>query len=141
VIVVDTSVIYALLDRRDALHAHALAWYQKVDEDLATTPMVLAEADHLATARAGPVAARAFRRDVRVGAYVLEWWPDAPAQCAEIAERYEGLGIGLTDASLVALADRLETVRIATFDERHFRAVRPLSGGQAFVLLPSDARS
>lgn len=138
-IVVDTSVIYALLDRRDRRHPEAVAWYDRVDEELATTPLVLAEADHLASTRAGREAARAFRRDVRAGAYVLEWWPDAAALCAEIAERYADLGIGMTDASLVALADRLETDRVASFDERRLRAIRPLHGRGRFLLLPTDA--
>lgn len=138
-IIVDTSVIYALLDRRDQRHPEAVAWYRTVDEELATTPLVLAEADHLASTRAGPEAARAFRRDVRAGAYVLEWWSDAAAVCAEIAERYADLGIGMTDASLVALADRLGTDRVATFDERHFRALLPLRGAGRFLLLPADA--
>jgi len=110
-----------------------------VDEELATTPLALAEADHLAATRGGPAAARAFRKDVAGGAYLIEWWDGAPAESVEIALRYEDLDLGLTDASLVALAARLETTRIATFDERHFRAVRPARGGH-FVLLPVDAR-
>ncbi len=138
-IVLDTSAIYALLDRRDRHHREAVAWYRTVEEELATTPLVLAEADHLASTRAGPEAARAFRRDVRAGAYVVEWWPEAPGVCVEIAERYADLGIGLADASLVALADRLGTDRVATFDERHFRALRPLRGADRFRLLPADA--
>ncbi|MGZ6689820.1 MAG: hypothetical protein ACXVHQ_20265 [Solirubrobacteraceae bacterium] len=40
---------------------------------------------------------------------------------------------------LVALVERLGKVEIATLDERHFRAVRPLAGGKAFRLLPGDA--
>jgi predicted nucleic acid-binding protein len=55
-----------------------------------------------------------------------------------IAERYADTGLGLADASLVALAERLDTVEIATLDERHFRSVRPLAGGGAFRLLPMD---
>ena len=55
----------------------------------------------------------------------------------EVAERYGDLGLGLTDATLVALAARLGTDRIATFDERHFRTVRTLGGG-SFILLPMD---
>ena len=51
-IVIDTSVIYALLDRRDRLHRRAAAWYDEVDDEIATTPMILAEADLLAVARA-----------------------------------------------------------------------------------------
>lgn len=41
----------------------------------------------------------------------------------------------LDDADAVVLAARLRTRRILTFDERHFRAVRPLQGG-LFELLP-----
>jgi len=48
-------------------------------------------------------------------------------------------GLGLADASLIALAQRLDTVDIATFDERHFRAVGSLVAGEAFRLLPMDA--
>jgi predicted nucleic acid-binding protein len=48
------------------------------------------------------------------------------------------LGIGLTDASLVVLADRYRTNRILTLNERPFRALEPLGGG-SFELLPADA--
>jgi predicted nucleic acid-binding protein len=55
-----------------------------------------------------------------------------------IAERYADNALGLADASLVALAERLNTVDVATLDERHFRVVRPLAAGEAFRLLPMD---
>jgi predicted nucleic acid-binding protein len=45
--------------------------------------------------------------------------------------------LGLTDASLVALAGRLRTNRIVTFDD-HFRSLTT-PGGEAFVVLPADA--
>ena len=138
-IVVDTSLIYAILDGRDAQHERALSWYENVDEELVTTPLVLAEADHLAVRRAGGRAARAFRADVVAGVYGVEWWPAAAAEAAEIADRYADLGVSLTDASLVALANRVESTAIATFDERHFRALRPLGVAEAFTLLPMDA--
>jgi hypothetical protein len=138
VIVLDTSVIYALLDAGDDRHRSAQAWYEMVDVELVTTPLVLAEADHLAGARAGTRAVAAFRADVRAGAYRVEWWSGAAQECAAVADRYADLDIGLTDASLVVLSARMETLDIATFDERHFRAIRPLSGGPAFRLLPSD---
>jgi uncharacterized protein len=47
--------------------------------------------------------------------------------------------IGLTDASLVALAAHLGTTRIVTLDHRHFRRLQPLTGEPGFVLLPADA--
>jgi predicted nucleic acid-binding protein len=49
--------------------------------------------------------------------------------------RYTELKIGLTDASLVVLAERYGTNRIGTYDRRYFRAVKPISGGW-FDLLP-----
>ena len=139
-IVLDTSFLYALLDRRDARHREAARWYRHADEDLATTPLVLAEVDYMAGAHAGTAARAAFRRDLAAGAYAIEWWPTASSDAAAVADRYGDLGISLADASLVVLAERLGTTRIATFDERHFRAVVPLSGGRAFTLVPLDER-
>jgi predicted nucleic acid-binding protein len=139
VIVLDTSFLYALLDARDGRHRAAASWYGGVEDELVTTPLVLAELDHLAAARAGGEARAAFRQDVAAGAYAAEWWPSAAADAVEIAERYRDLGVSLTDASLVALAARVDTVAVATFDERHFRALRPLQGRPTFTLLPTDA--
>ena len=138
-IVLDTGLIYALLDRNDSRHPESVSWYEGVEEDLATTPLVIAEADHLTATRAGSGALRAFRRDVAEGAYSVDWWEGAAAEVVDIAEQYEDLGLGLADASLVALAARLETTRIATYDQRHFRAVRPVRGGDRFTLLPLEA--
>lgn len=138
-IVIDTSVIYALLDAADRRHREALAWYRRLDDDLVTTPLVLAEVDHLAATRLGQRALRALRADIRAGAYAVEWWAGAAAEVAGVAERHADFGIGLTDASLLALAARIPTTAIATFDERHFRALRPLRGGSALRLLPADA--
>lgn len=73
------------------------------------------------------------------GAYADEWWAEAADLSAEIADRYHDAELGMTDASLVALAERIGTTRVATFDERHFSAVRPLSGGDAFIVLQVDA--
>ena len=138
-IVVDTSLIYALLDRRDNGHDTAVSWYDATTEMFVTTPLVLAETDHLTLARGTVRAAAAFRRDIVAGVWATEWWPGAAADSAAIADRYSDLGVSLTDASLVALADRVGTSSIATFDERHFRAIRPLSHAAAFELLPADA--
>jgi predicted nucleic acid-binding protein len=137
-IVVDTSFFYALLDRRDGRHAQAVAWYEGVDDDLATSPLVLAETDYLAS-RFGPEMRDGFRRDLGLGAFSVLWWAGAIRTMLAVAERYADLGLSLADASLVALAGRLETTSIATFDERHFRALRPLAGVPAFRLLPADA--
>jgi uncharacterized protein len=139
VIVVDTSIVVAYMNAVDNHHAVVARWLDGADDDLATTPLIVAEVDHLVDARGGRAARRALHRDLAAGAYLVEWWPGAIASVVKISERYADTGLGLADASLVALAERLGTIDIATLDERHFRAVRPLAGGKAFRLLPADA--
>lgn len=135
-IVIDTSVIYALLDANDSLHQRAKRWYGDCAEELVTTPLIVAEVDHLA-GRVGAAAAAAFRQDLRIGALGVEWSDEVLRASLDIADRYGDLGIGLADASLVALAAASRTTSIATFDERHFRAIRP-TYGDALRLLPAD---
>jgi predicted nucleic acid-binding protein len=139
VIVVDTSAIVAYMNSADDHHEPVSAWIEGTDDDLATTPLIVAEVDHLIAARGGRAALTALRADLAAGAYLVEWWPSAITSAVNIAERYADTGLGLADASLVALAQRLDTVDIATLDVRHFRAVRPLAVAKAFRLLPMDA--
>ena len=132
-VVLDTGVIVALYDVSDQHHAQARAWYDAFDDDLVTTPLALAEMDHLAS-RAG--ARDALWSDLERGAFGVRWWADAMLETIAIAREHPA--IGLTDASLVALAGRLRTNRIATLDHRHFRALI-VPDGQPFTVLPADA--
>ena len=99
----------------------------------------MAELDHLTFRQGGATAARALRKDLDSGAYQVDWWPTAIHEAIAVAKRHESMELGLADASLVVLAAHLQTIDIATLDERHFRALKPLSGGKAFRLLPADA--
>ncbi len=139
-IVLDTSFLLALLDEGDAEHLTARSWHARETSPFTTTPLVLAELDYLLHARATPAAWAAFHDEIRAGSLGVEWWPGLERQAADVADRYAEIGLGLVDASLVALAGALETNRIASFDERHFRAVEPLHGDEPFVLLPVDAK-
>ncbi|MGH2872408.1 MAG: PIN domain-containing protein [Solirubrobacteraceae bacterium] len=137
-IIVDTSIIVAYMNSTDDHHTQVSEWLDGEQDDFVTTPLVIAEVDHLVAARGGPGAASALRADLLAGAYLVEWWAGAIVTSVRVAEQHADGGLGLTDASLVALADHVGTSDIATLDERHFRAVRPLTGGDAFRLLPRD---
>ncbi len=136
-IVLDTSVVLSFMNRRDDDHERVAAWIETVNEELLTTPLIVAEIDHLVSRIGGAEAAHAFYEDLASGAYQVEWWPEAIFETVAAAEEHWGLG--LADASLMALAARLGTTRLATLDERHFRAARPPTGEAAFTLLPADA--
>ena len=136
-IVLDTSVVVAFMNRHDDDHERVGAWMETVEEELATTPLIVAEIDYLVFRGGGADAARAFHEDLTDGAYEVEWWPEAVLETVEAVRKCPA--IGLADASLLALAARLHTTRIATLDERHFRAVVPITGEAAFTLLPADS--
>jgi predicted nucleic acid-binding protein len=52
-------------------------------------------------------------------------------------QQYTDLDIGLSDLTIIATAHRLRTSRLLTFDQRHFRTVKPIGGG-SFTILPAD---
>jgi hypothetical protein len=69
-------------------------------------------------------------------------WSEAPradewAVIADLVERYADFPLGAVDASVVVLADRLETDLIVTLDRRHFGAVQS-PAGRRFRLLPQE---
>ncbi len=132
-IVLDTSVVVALMDRDDEHHAAVAAWLADLDDDLVTTPLAVAEMDDFAGLQ---VAREPLWADLDRRAYTVRWWADALAETIVVARSRPGLG--LTDASLVALAHRLGTDRIATTDHAHFRALMS-AAGTPFILLPADA--
>ena len=122
--VVDTGPLYAVADRSDADHARSLAVLRRPDLDLVIAGLAVAEVCYLLGERLGPRAEAAFLRglatfDVRAP------HPDDWERMSELVETYANFPLGGVDASVVALAERLDTDLVVTLDERHFRAVRP----------------
>ena len=133
-VVLDTNFIVALIAEGSPRHAAAMDWYVASDEDLITTPLALNEMDYLVTKYGGEPGARLLWDDFDNGAFGLRWWAEGLHETIRIARQHPHLG--LTDASLVALAGILRTDRIATFDQ-HFRSVLT-PDGEPFVMLPDD---
>lgn len=95
--------------------------------------LVLAEVDYFL--RDEREAMQIFVRDLSRGAFTYA--PPGIEQISRamtIDQEYEDLGLGLVDASVVALAETLGLRRIATRDVRHFTAVR-LRDGSPFDLV------
>ena len=131
-IVVDASAVVALLVEVDEHHGPAARLVEQADDDLICTPMVLAEMDFVIGRRGGRPAQQELRRNFARGALQVRWWADALEETLAIAEDRPELG--LADASLVALADRLRTDRIFTFD-LHFQDLTT-PRGRTLVRLP-----
>ncbi len=129
-VVLDSSAIVAAYDRSHPSHDAVAELLQTIDDELVTTPLVAAQMDR---ALDGTPGRDALWRDLGAGAITVRWWADAMEETLRLARRHPELG--LADASLLALARRLRTDRIVTFDE-HFRTIS-LPRGRRIVMLPS----
>lgn len=122
-----------------ALHGRAVAALVAATPPRVLSPFVLAELDYLIATRAAHRAQMALIDEVARGAYQLEpFAAEDVGHAKRIMERYADLHIGLSDASVVVLANRHRTLELLCSDERHFRALRGTSG-KPFRLLPFDA--
>lgn len=132
-VVLDTSAVLALYDAGEPDHDAVATLVTTLDEDLVATPLAVAEMDALVLRRGGEDARAALWRDLGSGAFAVRWWADAMGETLDIARAHPTLG--LVDASLVALAARVRTQRIATLDET-FRTITTPDGAP-FVTLPA----
>lgn len=136
-ILLDTSGVLAALDGDQEHHERALAVFLQPQARV-LSPFVLAELDYMITTRVGRASALDLLDDVALGAYELATFTiDDVAQATQVLARYASVPLGLTDASILVLAERLQCFDVLTLDVRHFRAVRSLSG-TPFRLLPFD---
>lgn len=136
-IVVDTGVLFAAADRRDADHEACLALLDaRPSAELVLPAVVAAEASWLIGDRLGAETEAAFVASVAAGDFTVEDLTAADwRRAAELVERYADLGLGLIDAAVVTVAERLGITDLATLNERDFRVVRARHT-QAFTLLP-----
>jgi predicted nucleic acid-binding protein len=135
-IIADTSGLLALFNATEPDHREVARVVADEHDQLVVSPFALAELDYLVGTRIGVAAELAVLRELAGGAYHLATIDlDQLVTAADVVERYRDQRIGLTDASLVVLAERFRTHRLLTLDRRHFGVLRPLSGGR-FELLP-----
>ena len=141
IIVADTGALYALMDASDAWHDDIVAWWSNDPHglrDIRVPVTVLPELSYLLATRISPDAEITFAAAVVAGEFILEPLDDDDVvRSAEIMRQYRDLPLGFVDASLVAIAERLDAREILTTDRRHFRVVRP-QHVRSLALVPSQ---
>lgn len=137
-LVIDAAPLVAVADQRDPMGRHVETLLRVEPGELVIPAPVTAEVDYLLGRRLGRPARLAFLDDLAAGRFTIaNLEPGDYGVVAGLERRYDDLDVGLADLAVVVIAKRHGTRRLLTFDERHFRALRPLDGGQ-FTLLPSD---
>lgn len=138
-IICDTSALIAVYGADQPAQGQVERVLRSDPGPLVLSPFVLAELDYMVNRAARVSGELTMLTDVASGVYSLAEFSRADvAQATAVIERYAGNNIGLAGASIVVLAARYSTTRVLTFDERHFRAIRPLHA-DAFTILPADA--
>jgi len=134
-VIVDTSALLAWFNESDEAHGPVARVVEESEDELVVSPFVIAELDYLVSTRIGVDAELAVLRELCGGAWTIPSFPVADLSVAgRVIERYADQNIGVTDASLVVLAERFRTRTIVTLDRRHFTVLRPLDGGRFRVL-------
>jgi predicted nucleic acid-binding protein len=124
-LILDTGPIVAALNAEDPDHAPCAALLADADDLLIPSP-ILVEVDYWLIKLGGAQVWADFVADIVRGAYRLAHPAGADlARAAELESAYEDLDLGLVDASIIALCERLDQTRLATLDRRHFSVVRP----------------
>jgi uncharacterized protein len=136
VLIVDAGPLYAAAATRDQNHDRCVDLLRSASRPLVVPALVVTEVAYLLGGRIGPDAESAFGRSIAAGELGVEpvIGPDWE-RITSLMERYIDLPLGMVDASVVALAERLGASEIATLDHRHFATVRPRHV-DAFTLVP-----
>lgn len=134
--VVDSGVLYALVDAGDSLHDECVAAVAEERETVIVPMPILPEVCTLIGSRLGASAERDFIRYLMDSEWRLEalMAADVPRVLTLMSHGGEA-GIGFTDAAVAAIAERMNATRVYTLDRRHFDLIRP-SHVERFELLP-----
>ena len=139
-LIIDTSGYLVSTIARHPLHEAVRDLLDRADQPPIVSPLVMAEIDYMVLDKAGVDAEINVIDDLTSGAYDM---PDLDLDdlrgARHLVARHRDLKIGLTDAVNAVLAERFDTNEMLTTDQRHFRAIAPLTPRfTAFRLLPFD---
>jgi predicted nucleic acid-binding protein len=121
-ITLDTSALFALLNRRDPDHRRVRACVDADGGPYLIPAAILGELSYLVEARLGQRVMDAFLDDVISGGFVVDCGENELPRVKSLAVKYADLPLGFCDAA-VAVCAHLHGKRIATLDVRDFSIV------------------
>jgi predicted nucleic acid-binding protein len=135
VAVADTGFVVALLNQTDARHSDVVPIYTR-QSSIFLPQTVLAEVAYLVGRDAGIQTVVAFLRGLTASRFRLTPLIDVDVnRVAAILQVYADSRIDFVDASVMAVAERYESTKILTLDQRDFRLFQP-KHCDSFEILP-----
>ena len=132
-ITLDTSALFALLNRRDPDHEVVSSIFAGEGGPYLVPAGILAEIGYLVERRLGIKVLDAFLADLDSRALSLDCGEEDLPRVRELVTRYENLPLGLADAAVIACAER-NGGRVLTLDFRDFGTV---AGEGTISVLPT----
>lgn len=122
----DSGFLYATTDKDDAHYFAAIQTLKDFDGRLILPVTILVEVAYLIHARLGHSAMRRFVEKLSATSLQFETLTSADvSRIHELLTVYADLELDFVDASVIAIAERLDIQRIMTVDQRDFRVIRP----------------
>ncbi len=125
-LIVDAGPLVAAASTRDRHHARCVELLAHAPGPLVVPTLVITEVAYFLADRIGASAERAFATSLRAGELLAE--PVEPAdwdRIIELLDQYADLDLGIVDASVIAVCERLDQADLATLDRRRFSVVKP----------------
>ncbi len=126
-ITLDTSGLFALLNRKDPHHERARSAFIEDRGPHLVPAGILAEITYLIERSLHLEVLTTFVADLEAGRFILECGEEDFGRIRELVKRYEDLPLGFADASVISCAER-NGGKVLTLDRRHFGVVAAEGG-------------
>jgi predicted nucleic acid-binding protein len=133
-LLLDTGALVSLLDRSQRRHRELAEFFSAWAGPVVSSEAVLTEATHLLSrVRRGPESCLDFF--LRGGATLVPSSQASLSRCMQLMRKFEDRPMDFADATLVVLAEELETDLVLTTDRADFEVYR-WAGRRHFRVLP-----
>lgn len=134
-VILDTNIIFSMMDKDDWEHLKIKNFFEENNNYLYILPSTtLVEICYLVRTRLSPLLEIKFLEEINYGFNLEPVKDEDILRIIEILKKYDTLGIGYVDASIVAIAERLKLNKILTLDKKHFGVLAP-KGFDSFDIL------
>lgn len=125
-VILETSAIYALMDKGDKSHNLVKDFFLKKNGIYYILPStVIPELCYLINTRLGSYFEVKLLEEINKSFHLDILKDEDIIRIIEILKKYDKLNIGYVDASIIAIAERLKVNKILTLDRKHFEVVAP----------------
>lgn len=124
----DSGFLYATIDEQDNDHKRVVELFPTLAREQVILPtIVLVEVTYLLLSRRGHKKMKLFIDMLYKSPFKFVCISKQDTQrISQLLDKYSDLELDFVDASITALAERLNIKEILTVDQRDFRVIRPL---------------